>query len=468
MFGDFEAQRHWMEVALNVPIRDWYTDTPDNELLYWGLDYPPLSGYVSWIFGKLVGYVEPEAVRLYSSRGFESPGSRAAMRFTALVGDILIFFPGLFLVCGALARSLSGTPGSGRKEPVTRCAKVLAFCSTLPAIILIDHGHFQYNGISLGLFLISMWCFFEKREAVGAAFFCLSIYFKQMGLYYGLAVFSYLISRMTRILRAHGLSSAMWFATKILTAISATTAACFAPWALESVKMTHILHRLFPVGRGLYEDKVANVWCSISIILKLHEYMEQRILFGFCAAITCLASVPFVVAVAMRPSRLRLLLAVAGCSLAAYLFSYQVHEKQVLLPLLPISLLVGHYPIVACWASQVATFSLFPLLLREHLIIPYFCTWAIHLAIFWNAWQHELSRLKGLVRLFALVSAFVGLVLNVLLVVRTPPHALPDILVLLNTIYSCAHLCLLYLVLTYIVWTEQGLQRRREKSLKLL
>ncbi len=23
MFGDYEAQRHWMEVTVNLPIRDW-------------------------------------------------------------------------------------------------------------------------------------------------------------------------------------------------------------------------------------------------------------------------------------------------------------------------------------------------------------------------------------------------------------------------------------------------------------
>ena len=26
-----------------------------------------------------------------------------------------------------------------------------------------------------------------------------------------------------------------------------------------------VLHRMFPFARGLYEDKVANFWCSISV-----------------------------------------------------------------------------------------------------------------------------------------------------------------------------------------------------------
>lgn len=43
MFGDYEAQRHWMEITIHTPIGDWYRNTTTNDLLYWGLDYPPLS-----------------------------------------------------------------------------------------------------------------------------------------------------------------------------------------------------------------------------------------------------------------------------------------------------------------------------------------------------------------------------------------------------------------------------------------
>lgn len=53
LHGDFEAQRHWMEVTYHLPIGDWYRATPDNDLFYWGLDYPPLTAYVSYAFGYL-------------------------------------------------------------------------------------------------------------------------------------------------------------------------------------------------------------------------------------------------------------------------------------------------------------------------------------------------------------------------------------------------------------------------------
>ena len=47
MFGDYEAQRHWMELTVHLPMKQWYT----YDLPYWGLDYPPLTAYISWLCG---------------------------------------------------------------------------------------------------------------------------------------------------------------------------------------------------------------------------------------------------------------------------------------------------------------------------------------------------------------------------------------------------------------------------------
>ena len=75
--GDFEAQRHWMELTVHLPIGDWYW----YDLEYWGLDYPPLTAYISWICGVgshlLVG---PESVAFEASRGIEDPLHKAYMR----------------------------------------------------------------------------------------------------------------------------------------------------------------------------------------------------------------------------------------------------------------------------------------------------------------------------------------------------------------------------------------------------
>jgi alpha-1,3-glucosyltransferase len=75
--GDYEAPRHWMELILHLPPSDWYRNTSDNDLAYWGLDYPSLSAYQSLLHGCIINASLPDAVALRSSRGFESLESYA-------------------------------------------------------------------------------------------------------------------------------------------------------------------------------------------------------------------------------------------------------------------------------------------------------------------------------------------------------------------------------------------------------
>ncbi|XP_022231260.1 probable dolichyl pyrophosphate Man9GlcNAc2 alpha-1,3-glucosyltransferase isoform X2 [Drosophila obscura] len=49
MYGDYEAQRHWQEVTINLEPGQWYTNSSNNDLLYWGLDYPPLTAHHSYL-----------------------------------------------------------------------------------------------------------------------------------------------------------------------------------------------------------------------------------------------------------------------------------------------------------------------------------------------------------------------------------------------------------------------------------
>ena len=102
MFGDFEAQRHWMEVTLHLPLKEWYYyDTQ-----WWGLDYPPLTAYVSLLFAKLYApfvlilmirgdLINPTWFELDKSRGLESHALKVFMRFTVIISDYLLFIPSL-------------------------------------------------------------------------------------------------------------------------------------------------------------------------------------------------------------------------------------------------------------------------------------------------------------------------------------------------------------------------------------
>ena len=69
-----------------------YVNSSRNDLNYWGLDYPPLTAYHSWVCGAVAARLNPDWVALNVSRGYESYEHKLYMRYTVLVADVLIFF----------------------------------------------------------------------------------------------------------------------------------------------------------------------------------------------------------------------------------------------------------------------------------------------------------------------------------------------------------------------------------------
>ncbi|OWK53261.1 Dolichyl pyrophosphate Man9GlcNAc2 alpha-1,3-glucosyltransferase [Lonchura striata] len=128
MYGDYEAQRHWQEITYNLPIRQWYFNTSDNNLQYWGLDYPPLTAYHSFVCAYIAKLINPDWVALHTSRGYESQPHKLFMRTTAVfVADLLVYIPAVILYCFSLketsAKKKVGAAGqTGRDSAgVLRC-----------------------------------------------------------------------------------------------------------------------------------------------------------------------------------------------------------------------------------------------------------------------------------------------------------------------------------------------------------
>lgn len=68
----------------------------------------------------------------------------------------------------------------------------------------------------------------------------------------------------------------------------------------------------------------------------------------------------------------QLLLALFCSSLSFYLAGFQVHEKSILLALLPAALLAAaDMKLLALWFGTIATFSMYPLFVLDDLVVPY-------------------------------------------------------------------------------------------------
>lgn len=191
MFGDFEAQRHWQEITVNLPIKDWYENTTDNDLLYWGLDYPPLTAYHSFIVGKVAKRVNESFVELHKSRGITTEQHKNFMRQTVIVSDALIYIPAMLIACSIVYEKILRMNIQKSEGFLFVFQSVALF---FPGQILIDNGHFQYNNISLGLTVFAVAALLTNRRILGSILFVLALNYKQMELYHAMPFFCYLLA----------------------------------------------------------------------------------------------------------------------------------------------------------------------------------------------------------------------------------------------------------------------------------
>ena len=156
MYGDYEAQRHWMEITINLPLNQWYINSTDNDLNYWGIDYPPLSAYISWVVGRVSYYMDPASMVLYESRGYETEWHKAMiMRMSVILTDVCFYFPSVFLFSKELTEEYTSLSLDKNKIKMVIQKRSWTFFYILfglfllqilqPGLLLIDHGHFQYN-----------------------------------------------------------------------------------------------------------------------------------------------------------------------------------------------------------------------------------------------------------------------------------------------------------------------------------
>ncbi|ANB14871.1 dolichyl-P-Glc:Man(9)GlcNAc(2)-PP-dolichol alpha-1,3-glucosyltransferase [Sugiyamaella lignohabitans] len=369
MHGDFEAQRHWMELTIHLPIDQWYF----YDLQWWGLDYPPLTAYHSWLLGKIGSAFNPSWFALGSSRGLDDYDLKSYMRATVIFSELAVYIPAVIWFV-----RWSGTKSPNKLSPIDQSIAAAAIIFQ-PAVILIDHGHFQYNTVMLGLALLSVVNLVNGHRLSSALFFVLALGFKQMALYYAPIIFAYMLGDCIfprpNIIRLLGIG----------VVVILTFSALFGPLLLSGgvPVILQSIHRIFPFSRGLWEDKVANLWCTANTFVKLKTLFDDKQLQLASLVATLVSITPAMIIVFFKPRPELLPWALSAGAWGFFLFSFQVHEKSVLLPLMPATVLLS-YPdpnIVSnvVWINNIATFSLWPLLHREGLVLQY-----VVIVFLWN------------------------------------------------------------------------------------
>lgn len=483
MFGDYEAQRHWMEITTHLPVSQWYF----HDLQWWGLDYPPLTAYHSWLCGAIGSWIDPSWFALFSSRGLHDPSLKNFMRATVIVSEYLTYIPAVVVFVRRF----------GRLNGVSTWSSNVALVAILmqPGTILIDHIHFQYNTVMLGLVIASMSSLLAERYRWAAVFFVAALGFKQMALYYAFSIFAYLLGRCfsprVNIGRLFGIAvtTIIAFAILILPIVIGTvhdthrgidakpelggrlpelplltfitdyvdTKAWYYAIIVQLVQM---VHRIFPFARGLFEDKVANFWCAANVVIKLRNY-PAALLQKAALVATLAAIIPPNIILFLRPRKTTMPLAFAATAWGFFLFSYQVHEKSVLLPLMPMTLLLagqqGMNGNVRAWvgfANILGAWTMFPLLQRVDLTVTYAVLtllWAYLLGLPPTAWNASFLESTasptmqwGTTLLHGAFYVFM-LVWHVVQALVKPPLSKPDLWVVANVGVGAAGFIICYL-----------------------
>lgn len=273
-------------------------------------------------------------------------------------------------------------------------------------LLFVDHIHFQYNGVLMGLFLCSVW-FARYNHLVGVVLsFSILVFMKHLFAPLGLVYAGFILKQC--LLRDPsnpqlGYDIVRGFVKLLCLCIIALVIVLLAlmPFALQSngkEQLVQIFSRLFPFGRGLVHAYWApNVWALYCFVDKILSIAKQKlnsgaisnssIAAGFsstsglvgdfsmailpkvtaahCMALVVLLSIPAVYKVFHDSSFVQLLRCLVYASLTSFMWGYHVHEKAIVIPWILQTLLCGQSELdalvyILLSASSMA--GLFPLL----------------------------------------------------------------------------------------------------------
>ncbi|KAF2875114.1 ALG6, ALG8 glycosyltransferase family-domain-containing protein [Massariosphaeria phaeospora] len=348
---DFEVHRNWLALTHSLPIKEWYYENTSE----WTLDYPPFFAYFEWLLSQVAAYVDPELLHV-KALGYDSWQTIYFQRATVILTELVLVY--------ALHLYVKGS-----KSKTTAHAVALSVLLS-PGLLIIDHIHFQYNGFLYGMLVLSLVLARNNSTLLlSGVLFAVLLCFKHIYLYLAPAYFVYL-------LRAYCLDQRPLFpyfrirflnCVKLGAGIMSVFAAAFGPFAFWG-QLEQVFRRLFPFSRGLCHAYWApNVWAIYSftdrVLIYLAPYLGLTVdrdavnsvtrgLVGdtsfavlpdiaplTCFLLTLAFQIPFLFKLLLKPTWETFVGAVTLCGYASFLFGWHVHEKAILLVIIPFSLI---------------------------------------------------------------------------------------------------------------------------------
>ncbi|OQE27217.1 hypothetical protein PENSTE_c004G03860 [Penicillium steckii] len=349
---DFEVHRNWLAITHSLPIQEWYYEKTSE----WTLDYPPFFAAFEWLMSQVAAYIDP-AMLVVQNLGYDSWQTVYFQRTTVVVTELVLVY--------ALSRYVKSAPTWDKQAAHVASLSILLS----PGLFIIDHIHFQYNGFLYGILILSI-VLARKQSTLlySGILFAILICLKHIYLYLALAYFVYL-GRFYCLDPKNVFRPRFCNIIKLGSCVVGIFAIAFGPF-VQWGQLLQLKSRLFPFSRGLCHAYWApNIWAMYSFMDRALIPLAPRL--GLSVNQDALSSVTrglvgdtsFAVLPEITSEQTFLLTfifqliplvklwfhagpnweifvgALTLCGYASFLFGWHVHEKAILLIIIPFSLI---------------------------------------------------------------------------------------------------------------------------------
>ncbi|KAM5185665.1 dolichyl pyrophosphate Glc1Man9GlcNAc2 alpha-1,3-glucosyltransferase isoform 2-T2 [Callospermophilus lateralis] len=361
---DFEVHRNWLAITHSLPISQWYYEATSE----WTLDYPPFFAWFEYVLSHVAKYFDQAMLNVHNLN-YCSSRTLFFQRFSVIFTDALFVYA-VYECCKCINGKKAGKELTEKPKFILSVLLLWNF-----GLLIVDHIHFQYNGFLFGLMLLSIARLFQKRHVEGAFFFAVLLHFKHIYLYVAPAYGIYLLrSYCFTANKPDG--SVRWNSFSFVRVISLglivflVSALSLGPF-LALNQLPQVFSRLFPFKRGLCHAYWApNFWALYNALDKVLSVIGLNDEWYGSAVPTYSPSLSDSLGNTHLHSDRHIgprgfLRCLILCALSSFMFGWHVHEKAILLAILPMSLLsvekAGDASIFLI-LTTTGHYSLFPLL----------------------------------------------------------------------------------------------------------
>ncbi|KAJ9530420.1 hypothetical protein QJQ45_000798 [Haematococcus lacustris] len=359
---DFEVHRNWLAITHSLPVSRWYHEATSE----WTLDYPPLFAWFEWGLSHIARLVDP-GMLVVTNLGYASPATVLFQRLSVIGTDLL-----LLAGAAALARQLNlqQRPAAGL------LLFTLIACNA--GLLLVDHIHFQYNGVLMGLLLASLACMQSGQDWLGGVLYAVLLHLKHLYVY---CAPLYLVYILRHWCFPPGQPSTQHTSDSLPTPSDPRPSLRDPPSTQhKQQKQQEQQLQQMPLqedaltvrvwlGRGLVRLAVMGSSVVAVSAVSLGPFLATGQLHQVqpwtCLLLLLIGVLPAAISLWRRPHPSRFAAAVAYAGLTGFWLGYHVHEKAVLAAILPLAIPAVSSPSAAqdfLLLSAAGTYGLLPLL----------------------------------------------------------------------------------------------------------